>query len=120
VTAGILHCTVVEPGTIRTLIKGTLKAGKPVLLTHRAWRTRVAESGRRPERALQFLCKVGGEYNRPVLLNLQNEDGTSQTIALARGWSQERLAGFVGAMHEELAEEFGEISRMYSLDRDAS
>jgi hypothetical protein len=119
-TGGILHCTVLEPGTIRTLIKATLKAGKPVLLTTRAWRTLVHESGRRPERALAFLTKVGGEYNRPVLLNLQNEDGTSQTVALARGWSQERLMGYIAGMHQELAEEFGEISGVRSLDKEAS
>jgi hypothetical protein len=119
-TANVLHLTAIEPGTIRMLIKATLKAGKPVLLTTRAFRTLTAESGGRQDRALAFLVKHGGESGRPILLNLVNLDGTSQTVALARGWSQERLTGFVGAMHQELADEFGEISGMRSLDKEAS
>ena len=55
-----------------------------------------------------------------MLLNLQADDGTSQTVALARGWSQERLLGYVAEMHQELAEEFGEISGVRSLDKEAS
>jgi hypothetical protein len=120
VSTSILHLTAVEPGTIRTLIRATLKAGKPVMLTTRAFRTLTAESGGRQDRALAFLVKHGGEANRPILLNLENPDGTSQTVALARGWSQERLMGYVAAMHQELEEEFGEVARMYSLDKEAS
>jgi hypothetical protein len=118
--SGVLWYRIEEPGIIHGAIRATLKAGKPVLLTTRAWRTLVAESGHRPERALAFLEKHGAEADKPVLLNLQNEDGTSQTVALARGWSQERLMGYVAGMHEELEAKFGEISRTYSLDKEAS
>lgn len=119
-SGGILHYQIDRPGMIRDAIKATLRAGKPVLLTHRSWLLLIRESGGRQERALQFLMKQGGKANIPVLLNLEFDDGTSKTISLARGWTEERLAGYMAGLHQELEAEFGEVERVYSLNERAA
>jgi hypothetical protein len=56
--------------------------------------------------ALELADKLG----RPVLLNVPDKDGSSNTLAIAPpGWSSERLAGYVGARHQELEAEFGPV-----------
>lgn len=48
---------------------------------------------------------------RPVLVNIPERRG-SRTIAIAPGWSRDRLAGYVAGRHAELEEAFGAAERV--------
>jgi hypothetical protein len=61
---------------------------------------------------VSWAADLARQLDRPILLNIPDRDGSSHTVTLAPGWSQERLAGYVAARHEELAEEFGPIGRI--------
>ena len=60
------------------------------------------------EAATQFLADLAHETGKPIGLNVQTGPDTSSTAFLAlRDWTEERLAGWVAAKHEELEREFG-------------
>jgi hypothetical protein len=59
---------------------------------------------------VQWAAELARQLDRPVLLNIPDRDGSSHTVTLAPGWTQERLAGYLAARHEELAEAYGPIS----------
>lgn len=50
----------------------------------------------------------------PIGVHLATSGGETTAFIPPRGWSQERLAGFVAGKHEELAEAFGDILSMDS------
>lgn len=63
------------------------------------------------ERVGAWMLEVATETGKPVLLNVEQGD-ESETLAIApKGWSEERLQGYIAACHEELEEAFGEIDR---------
>ena len=63
--------------------------------------------------AVQFLVDLAGEIDRPLGVNVETGPGTSSTAFIApRSWTPERLQGWVAARHEELAAEFGEVTRI--------
>ncbi len=88
------------------LIDRVARMGVPVALTHRMLRDLEHElHGYR--RAVRWLIRLAEETGRPVAVNLPRGEG-SQTILLApKSWTAERLQGWAGGMHEELAELFG-------------
>lgn len=61
---------------------------------------------------IQWAADLAKRLDRIVLLNIPDKDGTSHTVTLAPGWTQERLAGFIAGRHEEIAEAFGPIERV--------
>jgi hypothetical protein len=63
-------------------------------LSHRALATLTAEF-RSPKRAAHWLARLAQRRGRPVLVNVPTADG-SRTVALSpRGWSEERLLGWL-------------------------
>jgi hypothetical protein len=51
---------------------------------------------------------VATNVNRPIAANLETGDGTSSTVFISpKGWSEERLSGWVAGHHDVLEEAFG-------------
>ncbi len=65
------------------------------------------------EAAAAFLVELAGSIGKPVVVNLPTGRDTSTTMFLApSAWSEERLRGWAAGHHEELAREFGAITRV--------
>ena len=61
--------------------------------------------------AVRFLVDLATEIGRPIGLNAETDEGRSQTMFVApKSWSEQRLAGWVAARHQELESEFGAIA----------
>lgn len=69
---------------------------------------------RSPAAVLKWAGDMAVRLDRVVLLNIPDRDGSSHTLTLAPGWSQERLAGYIAGRHEELGDVFGPITRVRS------
>jgi hypothetical protein len=92
---------------MRDLIRTAAAAGPLLTLTTAALKDLTQECGS-PEAAVAFLTGMAAETGRPIGFHL---DGQTFFVA-PRDWTQERLAGYVGARHEELAATFGEIEEV--------
>ena len=58
--------------------------------------------------ACRWLIDLATETNRPITVNVPTGKDTSTTTAIApKSWTEERLRGWIGGMHEELEEQFG-------------
>jgi hypothetical protein len=110
-TARALRLTVDTPQHKPTnLIGHVARLGVPVVLTARMLLDLSEELGDY-ERATAWLIELATETGKPAAVNVPTGDDTSTTVLLApRGWSDEKLKGWVGGMHEELAALFGEAS----------
>jgi hypothetical protein len=101
-----------EGGSMRAAILAAADAAPLLLVNTRAWRHLVRELGG-DERALRFLLRQAERTKQPIGINLELEGGESKTYFLApRGWTQERLAGWIAGHREVLEGEFGEISKV--------
>ena len=89
----------------------TAAQGAPALvITSRVLSHLAAELGGH-EAAARYLFGLAESIGKPVAVNVDTGTETSSTAFIApRSWTQERLAGWVAARHEELAEQFGEIA----------
>ena len=68
----------------------------------------VEELGGQQE-ATRHLTRVATNTGRPIGVNVEGLDGASTTAVISpRGWSQERLRGWIGGHYEVLSELFGE------------
>jgi hypothetical protein len=95
--------------------------GPPFLLTYRAYTHVRAECGGSNKAAWHWLAQPAKYGSQPLLVNLENADGTSHTVALApMGWSREKLLGYMGGLGETLREEFGEVSRIWNPDQEVA
>ena len=88
-------------------------AGAPMLvLTGRALGDLSRELGGM-DAAAEYLLELAEEVGKPVGINVQTGPDTSRTAFIGpRSWSEERLQGCVAAKHEELAAQFGEVTRV--------
>jgi len=83
------------------------RAGAAVGLTHRMLRDLEQDLGGY-KRACKWLIALATETNRPITINLPTGSDTSTTVAIApKSWSEDKLRGWIGGMHEELEEMFG-------------
>lgn len=63
------------------------------------------------DRAMRWLVSLATRINQPILLNFPEDGFRSKTLAIGpSAWTQEKVNGWVGGKHEELAAAFGEIS----------
>jgi hypothetical protein len=91
--------------------------GPPMALTSRMFRMLSDECGGSVT-AMAWLAKRVSYATKPTLVNLEMDSGESKTIVLApRDWTQEKTAGFIAGLHDEIEAEFGHVSRVYSLDQ---
>lgn len=62
------------------------------------------------EKALEFLVRQATEHDKPIAVNIRDRDG-SQTVFLSpKGWTEERLKGWVGTHKAALEAQFGEVT----------
>jgi hypothetical protein len=88
------------------VLRTTAEAGASIGLTHRMMRDLAKELGGY-EPAIEWLAELATMAGRPVFVNLPSAEG-SATVALApKGWSSERLAGYVGGRSAELQAMYG-------------
>jgi len=69
------------------------------------------------EAAGMFLLSVAEDLGRPIGVNVPTLDGNSRSMFLApKGWSQERLAGWVAGRHQEIETAFGPATPVKETD----
>jgi hypothetical protein len=99
--------------TMRQVIQTALRAGAFCALTHGAFRDLADELGG-PEHAAAWLVEQATRNHTPIALNLATTTdpaGPSRTICLSpRGWSEERLRGWIAGRHRELETAFGKTA----------
>jgi hypothetical protein len=65
------------------------------------------------EAAAGYLHRVAQKIGRPIGINFTVGADQSRTVFIPpKGWSEQKLAGWVGGFHAELEGEFGQVSRM--------
>ncbi|MCC7107124.1 MAG: hypothetical protein IT307_18485, partial [Chloroflexi bacterium] len=87
-------------------IKAAAKFAPMLVVTSRAFNYLVAELGR-TRKALRHLFRCAEKAGRPVGVNLPSPTGSQTYFMAPRGWTPERLRGWVGAKHQELEAQFG-------------
>ncbi|HZO26700.1 MAG TPA: hypothetical protein VFH48_12010 [Chloroflexota bacterium] len=60
-----------------------------------------------PEAAMRHLTHVATNTGRPIGCNLPTAEGSSTLFVAPKGWTPERLAGFVAGHHAELEAQLG-------------
>jgi hypothetical protein len=93
----------------------TAAAGVPLfVLTGRALANLVAEVGGHDAAAAELL-KIATANGRPIGINFQLSRDRSKTVFVSpKGWSEERLCGWIGGFHLELEDEFGDVAKVGS------
>jgi hypothetical protein len=112
--SGALRLTV-DPSCIpmRRVIRLSFESeARIVLLTARACSDLVTELGGQ-EHAAAYLVRLCKRFKKPCSVNIANADGSSRSVIFSPpGWTQERLTGYVGGLHGEIEQLFGEISHL--------
>jgi hypothetical protein len=63
------------------------------------------------EQVVGFLSELANEQHKPVGMNIAKPDGSSTTAFIPpKGWTQERLAGWVATRQEALEAQFGKVA----------
>jgi hypothetical protein len=81
-------------------------AGPLVVLTARTFRELAHEMGS-DDAAMRYLLDVSTKANKPIGCNFPTDDGSRTAFMAPLSWTQERLRGWVGARHAEIAAMFG-------------
>ena len=85
----------------------TARLAPLVVVTGRAYGEMIAELGS-DELVIAHLVRVAMKVDRPIGVNLPSGPDTSSTIFLGpKGWSEERVMGWVAGHHEALERQFG-------------
>ena len=77
-----------------------------LVVSHRAFRDLADELGGE-EHAARHLARVATNTGRPIAANLPTATGSTTVFVSPKGWTPERLQGWVGGHHAELEEAFG-------------
>ena len=93
----------------------TAAQGAPLLvITGRAFGDLASELGG-AEAAVGELLSIAESVNRPVAVNMPTGADASSTVFISpRGWTEERLRGWIGGRHAELEGAFGRVTRLGS------
>jgi hypothetical protein len=99
-------------------LRGFLPSHSPMMLGPGMFHDLVRLTGG-GEETVRFVADLARELGRPIVLNVPQPDGSSSSVAIGPpDWSQEKVAGYVGGMHEALAEQFGPVvGRPYQPNR---
>ena len=83
-----------------------------LVVKQRAFADLAAELGSM-EAAVGELLSIAESVNRPIAVSVPTGEDMSSTVFISpRGWTEERLVGWVGGHHQELERQFGEVTRM--------
>ncbi len=105
---------IADPTTVSMAasIRATAVIAPLFVLSVRALGDLAAELGSM-DAAARHLLSVAEEVGRPIGVNLPAPDGASRSVFIApRGWSDERLRGWIDGHGAELEAESGEVSRV--------
>lgn len=106
-----LHVTV-DPDAVSPskAIAAAARSAPLLVLTHRAFSDLAAELGGDDE-AVRHISRVATNTGRPIGTNLLTGPKTSSTLFIPpKGWTSERLTGWVAGHHAELEDAFGAAS----------
>ena len=95
---------------VSTNVQAAARTRALTVLSGRVWADLVSELGS-GRRATRWLIREATKIQTPIGVNIPSPvaDGSSHTLMISpRGWSEERLEGWVGARHAELSKMFGE------------
>jgi len=108
-----LHITAASAAvSIASAIRVAAEAAPLLVITGQAFDDLGAELGGE-EAAATFLLALAEEIGHPLGLNVPTDSATSSTAFIPpRGWSTERVAGWVAGRHQELERQFGVVSRV--------
>jgi hypothetical protein len=94
------------------LVRGAFKADAPIAITSRMLKKLATELGDNGK-VMDFLHRLVMRYQKPCAVNARTPDGSSTTFMIAPPlWTQDKLAGWVGGIHQELEDAFGPIGSM--------
>ncbi len=95
--------------TMGRLILTGLKSGVPTVLTVHALMQLSREKGG-DKAAMRWLMTQATTANTPIIINVPNADGSSQSVAVPpAGWSEEKMMGWLSVKREVLGGVFGEV-----------
>ena len=104
----------VDPAAVQMsrAIRVAAQASPLLVITGRAFGDLAAELGG-AEAAVGELLSVAESVNRPIAVNMPTGADASSTVFVSpRGWTEERLQGWVAGRHQELEREFGQVTRL--------
>ncbi len=88
-------------------IAAAARSAPLLVVSHHAFNDLCAELGGE-EPAARHLARVATNTGKPIAANLPTGEGTSTTVFISpKGWTPERLRGWVGGHHAELEAMFG-------------
>ena len=95
-------------------IRQAARVAPLLVVKQRAFADLAAELGSM-EAAVGELLSVAESVNRPVAVNMPTGADASSTVFISpRGWTEERLRGWIGGRHAELEGAFGRVTRLGS------
>jgi len=105
-----LHVTVdADQASLAEVIETAARSGLLVILTARMFRELARELGSN-DAAMRHLLAVSIKANRPIGCNFPTANGSRTAFIAPSTWTQERLRGWVGARHQEIAAMFGPVT----------
>jgi hypothetical protein len=87
-------------------VMAAARGGPLVILTERALRDLAAELGG-DDAAVRHLERVATNVNRPIGANMSSAEGSRTFFLAPKGWSLERLKGWIAGHHEAIEAMFG-------------
>ena len=107
-----MHVTI-DPTAISPAkaLAAAARSGLLVIVTDRAFRDLADEFGG-VEATWRHVQRVANRSNRPVGANLLTADGSRTCFVAPKGWTQERLRGWVAGHHEAIEAAFGPAMAM--------
>ncbi len=96
--------------SMASAIRKMAEATPLVTVTHRALARLARELGG-TDAAAAWLADLAEEIGRPISINVPTGEETSSTCFIPpKGWSRERLSGWIAGHHAELERAFGEVA----------
>ena len=88
----------------------TARLARLVVVTDRCYGELVAELGG-AEAVIAHLVRVATNVGKPIGVNLPSGPDRSTTVFIGpKGWSDERVEGWIGCHHEALERQFGDAT----------
>jgi hypothetical protein len=104
------------PGAAGLAIRRVAAAGQATVVVTAATFSYLRRDCGSDKRALDWLAKLAAETGQPIALNLPDgEDRSVTTFISPKGWTEERLRGFIAGRHAELEAVLGEVAEVRSV-----
>jgi hypothetical protein len=114
----VLHATLDfgPPGAAGLAIRRVAAAGQATVVVTAATFSYLRRDCGSDKRALEWLTNLAAETGKPIALNLPDgPDRSVTTFVSPKGWTEERLRGFIAGRHAELEAVLGEVAEIRSV-----